>query len=164
MELTIDELDTHQRLAHQPLRSQKPAGVLQELYGLLIAHYALRTLMLDAATQAGLDPDRISFVRAVSLLQEAIADFQVVAASRHAALYAQLVRDLAAHPLPPRAQRSNPRVVKRKMSNFKLKRPAHRGVPPLALPFAATVQILPPSIPPDPQDCSTALLLPSSRI
>ena len=63
VELTIDELDTHQRLAHQPLRSQKPAGVLQELYGLLIAHYALRTLMLDAATQAGLDPDRISFVR-----------------------------------------------------------------------------------------------------
>jgi Insertion element 4 transposase N-terminal/Transposase DDE domain len=164
VELTIDELDTHQRLARQPLRSQKPEGVRQELYGLVIAHYALRTLMCDAATDAGLDPDRISFVRAVSLLQEAIADFQVVAPAQHAALYAQLVRDLARHPLPPRALRTNPRVVKRKMSNFKLKRPAHRGVHPLALPFASTVQILPPTFVPDPQDCTPSHLLLSSLI
>lgn len=37
-ELVIDELDTHQRLADRPLRSQTPVGVIQELYGLLFAH------------------------------------------------------------------------------------------------------------------------------
>jgi hypothetical protein len=35
IELAIDEIDTHQRLAQHPLRSPKPVGVLQELYGLL---------------------------------------------------------------------------------------------------------------------------------
>jgi hypothetical protein len=39
-EVVIDEIDTPQRLAGRPLRSQKPEGVLQELYALLIAHYA----------------------------------------------------------------------------------------------------------------------------
>ncbi|MGH7461749.1 MAG: IS4 family transposase, partial [Longimicrobiales bacterium] len=42
VELTIDETDTHPRLAGRPLRSHTPVGVIQELYGLLIAHYALR--------------------------------------------------------------------------------------------------------------------------
>ena len=36
IELAIDEMDTHQRLAAQPLRSKKPVGVIQELYGLLL--------------------------------------------------------------------------------------------------------------------------------
>jgi hypothetical protein len=62
IELVIDEIDTHQRLAGRPLRSLKPVGVIQELYALLISHYALRHLMLQAAHSMGLDPDRISFV------------------------------------------------------------------------------------------------------
>ena len=45
IELVIDETDTHLRLADRPLRSLKPLGVLQELYALLIAHYAIRCLM-----------------------------------------------------------------------------------------------------------------------
>ncbi len=145
VELTIDEIDTHQRLLRQPLRSQKPVGVIAELYGLLIAHYAVRTVIHDAACQAGLDPDRLSFVRAVSLIRDAVYDFQLVVPDQHPALYARLLADLARTPLPPRAKRTNPRVVKRKMSNFKLKRAGHRGLPPLELPFAATVQILAPA-------------------
>lgn len=42
VEITLDEIDTHQRLAGRPLRSKKPVGVLQEVYGLLLAHYAVR--------------------------------------------------------------------------------------------------------------------------
>lgn len=42
IELVIDEVDTHQRLAGRPLRSRKPDGVYQELYALLLAHYAVR--------------------------------------------------------------------------------------------------------------------------
>jgi Transposase DDE domain/Insertion element 4 transposase N-terminal len=152
VELTIDEIDTHQRLAPRPLRSQQPLGVLQELYGLLIAHYAVRAVMRDAARQARVDPDRISFVRAVSLLKDAISDFQLVTPRQHPRLYRRLLADLAQDLLPPRAQRTNPRVVKRKMSNFKLKRPAQRGLPPLRRAFAETVQILPAALPPNPDD------------
>ena len=72
IELVIDEIDTHQRLAGRPLRSLKPVGVIQELYALLIAHYAIRALMQQAAHHHELDPDRISFVHALELLRDAI--------------------------------------------------------------------------------------------
>jgi hypothetical protein len=88
------------------------------------------------------DPDHISFVRAVSLVTDAIHDFQVLVPAQHPLLYRRLLRDLTHTLLPPRANRTNPRVVKRKMSNFKLKRAAHHGLPPLQSPFAETVQIL----------------------
>jgi hypothetical protein len=42
-------MDTHQRLAAKTLRSLKPVGVIQELYGLLIAHFIIRYLMHEAA-------------------------------------------------------------------------------------------------------------------
>jgi DDE family transposase/transposase IS4-like protein len=152
VELTIDEIDTHQRLVHQPLRSQQPVGVLAELYGLLVAHYAVRAVMQDAARQAQVDPDRISFVRAMSLIKEAIYDFQLVVPQQHPLLYRRLLDGLTQELLPPRAQRTNPRVVKRKMSNFKLKRPAHRGMPPLQHPFAQTVEIRTVPMAPNPAD------------
>ena len=79
IELVIDEIDTHQRLAGRPLRSLKPVGVLQELYALLIAHYAIRYLMHQAALHHDLDPDRISFVHALEILRDAIAEFQMTA-------------------------------------------------------------------------------------
>jgi hypothetical protein len=147
IELIIDELDTHQRLVQHPLRSQKPVGVIQELYGLLLAHYAVRALMAAAATQAGLAPTRLSFVHSVALICVAIDDFQLVAPTDHARLYQRLLRAIAACRLPERALRTNPRVVKRKMSNFKLK----RGVPPPAaqhlVAFAATLLVLPQDAP-----------------
>ena len=49
--MTFDELDPHQRLLDRPLRSLTPVGVIQELYALLIAHYAVRSLMHQAALQ-----------------------------------------------------------------------------------------------------------------
>ena len=70
------------------------------------------------------------------MLKEVIHDFQLVVPRHHPRLYRRLPTDLAQELLPPRARRTNPRVVKRKMSNFKLKRPAHRGLPPLQQPFA----------------------------
>jgi len=79
IEITIDEIDTHQRLPNLPLRSLKPVGVIQEAFGLLLAHYAVRTVMHEAATQAGLDPDRLSFVNALRI----IAGIPNVAAERY---------------------------------------------------------------------------------
>ena len=133
IEITIDEIDTHQRLLPGPLRSRKPVGVIQELYGLLIAHYIIRTCMYQAAQQARLDPDRLSFIGAVRILQNALPEFQMTAPEQLPALYQRLLRDMARKRLPPRRLRSNPRVVKRKMSNFKLKRAEHRAWPQPAI-------------------------------
>jgi hypothetical protein len=142
IELVVDETDTHQRLAGRPLRSLKPEGVLQELYALLIAHFAIRVLMHEAALQAGLDPDRLSFVHAVRVLHDAIPEFQMVDPADRPRLYARLLQDIAAGRLPARRLRSNPRVVKRKMSNFRRKRPEHRYWPQPTMPFHAVVLLI----------------------
>ncbi len=63
LEGAIDELKTHQRGPRVVLRSKHPDGVLQEAYGYLCTHYAIRRLMHDAALKAKLDPDRLSFTR-----------------------------------------------------------------------------------------------------
>lgn len=125
VELTIDEMDTHQRLANHPLRSLKPVGVLQELYALLLAHFVVRSVMHEAALAHDLDPDRLSFVNSVRLICDAVMEFQLVDPLDHPRLWNRLLHDIAQFQLPERENRSNPRVVKRKMSNFKLKRPEH---------------------------------------
>ncbi len=125
VEMTIDEVDTHQRLPYRPFRSQRPVGLIQEFYGLLIAHYILRKLILEAAHLAQIDPDRISFTNALRILRQAIPEFQQTHPADHPALYQRLLLDIASFRLPPRKTRSNPRVVKRKMSNFDKKRPEH---------------------------------------
>jgi hypothetical protein len=55
------------------LRSKSPELVLQEIWGHLCCHYAIRSLMLDAALDAGRDPDRISFVAALRISHRSIA-------------------------------------------------------------------------------------------
>jgi hypothetical protein len=141
-ELTIDEMDTHQRLVNHPLRSKKPVGVIQELYGLLIAHYAVRYVMHDAALGAGLDPDRLSFTNALSLICDAVAEFQMVTVEQQQELYQRLLCDIARYRLPERKPRTNPRVVKRKMSKFRLKRPEHRQWPQPSKVFRDAVVML----------------------
>jgi hypothetical protein len=125
IEIAIDEIDTHQRLSAKTLRSLKPVGIIQELYGLLIAHFIIRSLMHEAALQAGIDPDQLSFVHAVEVIKDAIPEFQMVAEDQREELYQRLLRDMARRPLPERRNRVNPRVVKQKMSNFLRKRQKH---------------------------------------
>jgi hypothetical protein len=141
IELVVDELDTHQRLAGRTLRSLKPVGVIQELYGLLLAHYAVRVLMHEAALQADVDPDRLSFVHALEVVRDAVPEFQLVVPEQLPLLYARLLMDLASKRLPERRLRSNPRVVKRKMSNFKLKRAEHLRPPKLQRSFRDAIVI-----------------------
>jgi hypothetical protein len=126
IEETYDELEVHLLGGSAPLRSRSVVGVLQEIYGLLIAHYAIRALMHEAAVRADIDPDHLSFTAAVLLVREAIRDFQLVVPSRHEALFGWLFREMARHRVQQRLPRSNPRVVRRKMSNFPLKRPKDR--------------------------------------
>ncbi len=49
---------------------RRKTGVRQELYGLFLAHYAVRFLMAQAAMEAGLDPDRLSFTEGLFQLTE----------------------------------------------------------------------------------------------
>lgn len=165
IELAIDEIDSHQRLVRHPLRSPKPVGVIQELYGLLIAHYAVRAVMAEAAAHAGLAPTRLSFVHAVALIHLALTEFQLVTPTQHALLYRRLLRDIAACRLPRRARRTNPRVVKRKMSNFKLKRGSPAPATQHLVDFDAIIQVLPPTPPALSLDrpvlpCATLALVP----
>jgi hypothetical protein len=55
------------------LRSKSPALVLQEIWGHLCCHYAIRTLMLAAAIQADVDPDRVSFVAALRITRRSLS-------------------------------------------------------------------------------------------
>jgi hypothetical protein len=73
METTLDELKTHLRGAQIVLRSKTPELVRQEFYGLLMAHFALRGLMHEAALQADEDPDHLSFLHAVRVVQRRMA-------------------------------------------------------------------------------------------
>ena len=141
VEITIDEIKTHQRLLPGPLRSLKPVGVIQELYGLLIAHYIIRALMHEAAQQAQLDPDRLSFIGAIRVLQSAVPEFQMTTPEQLPALYQRLLQDIARKHLPERRLRSNPRVVKRKMSKFKLKRAEHLSWPQPSRSFRQAIEV-----------------------
>lgn len=142
IEITIDELDTHQHLPGRPLRSHKPVGVRQELYGWLLAHFAIRVLMHEAALSMDADPDRLSFTNSLRIIQQAIPEFQLVESTQHPALYQRLLHDIAQQRLPARDHRINPRVVKRKMSKFRLKRPYHRHPAQPTKPFVESVVIL----------------------
>jgi hypothetical protein len=142
VEITIDEVDTHQRVAHRPFRSHKPVGVIQEFYGMLLAHYAIRSVMHDAAVEVHVDPDRISFVLAIQEIQAAVREFQQTDPIDHPALYRRLLDECRSTLLPPRRPRIYPRVVKQKMSNFGRKRPEHQHWPQPGGPFAEAVCLL----------------------
>jgi hypothetical protein len=73
IETAFDELKTHQRGPRAVLRSRSPELVLQEIWGHLCCHYAIRTLMFEAAAAAGEDPDRVSFVAALRISRRSIA-------------------------------------------------------------------------------------------
>ncbi len=69
IEGALDELKTHLRGARIVLRSKTPPLVEQEFYGLLMAHYAVRGLMHEAALEADEDPDRLSYTHAVRVVR-----------------------------------------------------------------------------------------------
>jgi Insertion element 4 transposase N-terminal/Transposase DDE domain len=95
IETTLDELKTHLRGAQIVLRSKTPELVRQEFFGLLMAHFAIRGLMHEAALKADEDPDRLSFLHSVHVVQRRMA--------RYAAI-------------PPSAQKSSPRSDPRRNS------------------------------------------------
>jgi hypothetical protein len=72
VETALDEVKVHQWAHPRPLRSRHSREVVQEVYGLLLAHLAIRTLMYQAALREGIDPDQLSFTGALRVLRRAI--------------------------------------------------------------------------------------------
>jgi hypothetical protein len=81
IEVALAELKTQLRGARVVLRSKTPALVRQEVWGLLLAHFAVRGLMHEAALQADEDPDRLSFAHAVHVVRRKIPQFAALSPS-----------------------------------------------------------------------------------
>jgi Insertion element 4 transposase N-terminal/Transposase DDE domain len=73
-ESTLDEIKTHLGGPQLVLRSQYPDGAAQELYGFLLVHHAIRTLMHRAAREGDHDPDRISCTRSLRVVRRQVTD------------------------------------------------------------------------------------------
>jgi hypothetical protein len=78
IETSLDELKTHLRGAQIVLRSKTPELVQQEFFGLLMTHYAIRALMHQAALKADVDPDRLSFLHAVRVVQRRLPRYVAI--------------------------------------------------------------------------------------
>ncbi len=147
-ELVFDEQKTHQdpRRPTKPahLRSETPAGVIQEIYAVSLGHFVIRSLMFEAAGSAGLDPDRLSFLGCFQILKCRLPECNSSTPRRFEEWYRGLLWEMQQERTDDEVRRNriNPRVVKRKMSKFKKKRPKHRRVPPLNKTFVDTVVML----------------------
>jgi len=75
IETVLDELKTHLRGGQIVLRSKMPYGVYQEFYGLMLAHFAVRSVMHDAALMANEDPDRLSYVHTIRVIKRKLPFF-----------------------------------------------------------------------------------------
>ena len=139
-EVTIDELKTHQR-ERPVLRSETPAGVVQEIQGLLLAHYVVRVLMTEAARRNDLPPRRLSFTGALKVLRCRLPECPKSPAGLRR-WYEELLAEIAEEVLPERRNRINPRVIKRKMSNWRKKRPEHRCYPQPTKQFRQSIVML----------------------
>lgn len=74
IELALDEIQTHQMGRPRVLRSKSPTLVCQEIWALLLTHYAIRHLMLEAADDTDSDLDRISFMRCLRIVRRQVTD------------------------------------------------------------------------------------------
>ena len=113
IETAFDEFKTHLRGGQRVLRSKTPELVLQEAWGFLLAHFAIRSLMHEAALGAlpqARDPDTLSFTHALRVTRRSLPHIAAIPPSGPAAPGA----GAAAHPRraargagepPPRAPR-----------------------------------------------------------
>lgn len=86
LELVFDEIKTHQlgRPNGQKvaIRAQAPAGAVQEIYALALAHYVVRTLMAASAAREAIDPDRLSFKNALAIVRRHLPELAAASGRR----------------------------------------------------------------------------------
>lgn len=77
LELSFREIECQLRPSASTLRSKTPAMVRQEIWGLLLTHYAIRAFMTEAADTIDIDPDRISPIRTINIIRRSVTDSAV---------------------------------------------------------------------------------------
>lgn len=138
VELVLDEIKTHERAQRKVLRSKTPEGVVQELSGIFLAHYLVRALMAQAAMQAELDPDRLSFTEGLSAVCDLIDLNLIVEPGEAISLLERLYDTMREKILPPRLLRMHRREIKQIYTKYP---PKKRDAPP-AVPFKPDEQFL----------------------
>ncbi len=113
-------LKTHLRGARAVLRSKTPDLVRQEFWGLLLAHFAVRGLMHEAALRAGEDPDRLSFLHAVRVVRRKLPLLRLFPPRDRFALHDEVLAEILEERVASSRGRHVPRGVKRKMSGYPL--------------------------------------------
>jgi len=78
IENAFDEFKTHLRGAKIVLRSKRPELVVQEFYGFMMAHFAIRGIMHEAALKANEDPDRLSYVHSVRVIRRKLISLAAI--------------------------------------------------------------------------------------
>jgi hypothetical protein len=145
-ELTFDEQKTHQdpvRVTKPArLRSETPAGVIQEIYALSLAHFVIRSLMFEAAASVAIDPDRLSFTGCFQILKCRLPECDAREPVGFQEWYRGLLWEMQDERTEPRRNRINPRVIKKQVSNWKKKKPEHFKLPPLKKTFRETVVMI----------------------
>ena len=142
VENTLSEFKTHLNARKTPIRAKKPRLVVQEIYGWLIAHWAIRSLIFRASTKTSQSPLQFSFTGTLRILRRAISQFQQAFPSSLPYFFSWLISEITEQIIPPRQGRTNPRVVKKRTaraevssalgrskkprSKFKARKPIHR--------------------------------------
>lgn len=145
-EIVFDEQKTHQ----DPCRAEKTTnyrsettdGLKQEIYATSIAHFVTRALMLKAAESATIDVDRLSFKGSFQILKTRLPECDAGSEATLTQWYEAVIWEISRERIPPRRNRINPRVIKRKMSHWQKCRPHHRNQPPLTKVFEDTVVMI----------------------
>jgi hypothetical protein len=123
IELGYNEVKRVMLDREETTRSKSPRGVAQELWGLALAYNLVRLEAERLADELRVAPTRISFVAALALIETAFRTWSLDNAGRTPDRLRKLREDLSHFLLPERRQRSYPRAVKLKMSNYDRKRP-----------------------------------------
>ncbi|MEV5646445.1 hypothetical protein AB0L67_41375, partial [Streptomyces flaveolus] len=111
----------------------------------LLVHHALRQLAHLAARSRDVDPDRISFTRTLPAARRAVPVQAGFSPGRLARALDRTLAEITRRLLPQRRPRSYPRVARRKMSHWHLKRPEHRHRRHPSSPTPETITITPAS-------------------
>jgi hypothetical protein len=145
-ELVFDEQKTH----HDPCRAEKTTnlrsettdGLKQELYAMSLGYFVIRAMMFEAATNASIDVDLLSFKGSFQIIKTRLAECHPTSKDEYSKWCLAVIWEISQERIPPRSNRINPRVIKRKMSKWNKCLPEHRKQKPLAKHFAQAVVML----------------------
>jgi len=140
IEVALAELKTGLRGAQVVLRSKTPELVRQEFWGLLLAHFAVRGLMHEAALRADEDPDRLSFSHAVRVVRRKLPLFAALPPRARHLLHEAVLDEILEERAVSGRGRQVPRGVKRKMSNYPLRPRAPQPI--TRIDFTSAIQLV----------------------